>query len=163
MCSRCRRLAKTGDELRRLVRRVQARRKSAAGALSDTRGIKHAGPPTGRTVGITQEAMMTTTVTTPLQGSSPHRIRRSVIAALVGGALIASTALLVNRLVDDDSRPTAAPPVAAATGIPSGATAADVCTGGLGWACIPQLSSGVTAADVCTGGLGWACVFTPQS
>ena len=48
---------------------------------------------------------MTTTVTTPLQGSSPHRIRRCVIAALVGGALIASTALVVNQIVDDDSRP----------------------------------------------------------
>ena len=48
---------------------------------------------------------MTTTVTTPLRASSPHRMRRSVIAALAGGAFIASTALVVNRIVDDDSRP----------------------------------------------------------
>jgi hypothetical protein len=108
---------------------------------------------------------MTTTVTTKLQGSSPHRIRRSVIAALAGCALVASTALVVNRIVGDDSSSVAvqapdAPSVSAAAASP----AADVCSGGLGWACVfTELPSAVTAADVCSGGLGWACVFTPQS
>ena len=48
---------------------------------------------------------MTTTVTNPLQATSPHRIRRIVMEVLAGGVLIASTALVVNRIVDDDSRP----------------------------------------------------------
>ena len=48
---------------------------------------------------------MTTTTATQLRGSPPHRVRRNVTAALVGGALLASAALVVNRIVDNDSRP----------------------------------------------------------
>ena len=104
---------------------------------------------------------MTTTVTTKLPRSSPHRIRRNVFAALAAGALIVSTAFVVNRIVDDDFSPAAVQtPNAPSVGV----TAADVCSGGLGWACIPTNapSFGVTAADICGGGLAWACVFTPQ-
>ena len=112
---------------------------------------------------------MTTTVTTPLRGSSPHRIRRSVIAALVGGALFASTAFAVNRILDNDSPPTAvnapnAPSVASEAGIPGGATAADVCGGELGWVCaVAGLSSGATATDVCGGEFGWVCAVAGLS
>ena len=101
---------------------------------------------------------MTTTVTTKLPRSSPHRIRRNVFAALAAGALIASTALVVNRIVHDSSPVAVQTPNAPSVGV----TAADVCSGGLGWACIytNAPSVGVTAADVCSGGLGWACTYT---
>jgi hypothetical protein len=129
---------------------------------------------------------MTTTLTTKLPRSSPHRIRRNVCAALAAGALIASTALVANRIVDDASSPGAVQsPNASSVGV----TAADVCSGGLGWACISTNAAslrvtetdvcsgglgwacistnapslGVTATDVCSGGLGWACISTPQS
>ena len=80
---------------------------------------------------------MTTTATTELRRPVPHRMRRNLIGVLAAAALIAPTAFVVNRLSDNDSRPSAAP----SSGLVSGQT---------------------TAADVCSGGLAWACIFTPQ-
>ncbi|MEO5838482.1 MAG: hypothetical protein ABIQ73_08780 [Acidimicrobiales bacterium] len=109
-----------------------------------------------------------TTTTTQFPDSSPQRIRRIAIAVLAAAALIASTGLAVDRMVGDPSTvaveaPKIAAPEAAVAGPPA-MTAADVCSGGLAWACtMTDLPTVMTAADVCSGGLGWACVFTPQN
>ncbi len=110
---------------------------------------------------------MTTTATARFPGSSPRRIRRTVIAALAAAVLIVSTGFAVNRIVGDPSTvavetPNIASPEAAVSG-PRALTAADVCSGGLAWACTnTEFPTVMAAADVCSGGLAWACVFTPQ-
>ena len=80
---------------------------------------------------------MTTTATTELRRPVPRRLRRNVIAALAAAALLAPSALVVSRINDNDSHPIAAPTI------------------GL-------VSAQATAAEVCSGGLAWACIFTPQ-
>ncbi|MEO8692079.1 MAG: hypothetical protein ABI658_01105 [Acidimicrobiales bacterium] len=110
---------------------------------------------------------MTTTATTQFPGSSPRRIRRTVIAALAAGALIVSSGFAVNRIVGDPSTVAVQTPNIArlevAVASPSAVPAADVCSGGLAWACTyAQLPTVVTTADVCSGGLAWACTFTVQ-
>ena len=91
---------------------------------------------------------MTTTTATQLRHSPPHRIRRNVTAALVGGALLASTALVVNRITDDDS------PRAAQSTV-SGAPAVDAV------AVAPQerLVTNEAASEACTQGYPDACPF----
>ena len=133
---------------------------------------------------------MTTTVTTPLQGTSPHRIRRIVMEVLAAGVLVASTALVVNRIVDADSatvpvQASEAPSIQAATPGPEASIAeappqgrfviddamstacgsgfVDACHFTFTWVPAPDLSGGVTAADVCAGEFGWACIVTKQS
>jgi hypothetical protein len=125
-----------------------------------------------------------------IQYPSPRQRRRFAVAA-AGIMLILAAGVAVWRTSHMENLPTAsvveglnparestltdARPAAlipeGATGVPQlelprVLTVADVCTGGLGWACIftsvPELPSVVTVADVCTGGLGWACIFTPQ-
>ena len=116
---------------------------------------------------------MTTITTTKLHRSSPRRIRRNVIAALATAALLAPTALVVSRITDNDSDRIAAVPVAPPMGQATTAeAAAEVCRGGLEWACaftpqieaVPSGSTSVAdaAAEVCRGGLEWACAFTRQ-
>jgi hypothetical protein len=137
---------------------------------------------------------MTTITTTELRRPVPRRMRRAVIAALAAAALLAPTALVVSRINDNDSHRIAAPitnlpldprsieflqpdatpvPVAPSIGLVSAqAAAAEVCSGGLAWACVftPRIEAAPSgtasvdeaAAEVCRGGLAWACVFTPQ-
>jgi len=138
---------------------------------------------------------MTILTTTELRRSVARRMRRNVIAALAAAALLAPTALVVSRINENDSHRIAAPitnlpldprsidflqpdatpmSVAPFTGVVSAqAAAAEVCRGGLEWACAftPQIEAapiGTTsvaeaAAEVCRGGLEWACAITPQS
>jgi hypothetical protein len=94
-------------------------------------------------------------------------MRRTVIAALAGAGLLVPTALVVGRINDNDSHPIV--PIIGLVSAPT--AAADVCGGGLAWACVvtPQIDAASTglvsaqapAAPVCGGEFGWVCVFTP--
>ena len=116
---------------------------------------------------------MTTITTTKLRRSSRYRMTRNVIAALAAAALLAPSALVISRINDNDSHRIAAMPAAPPMGPASVAdAAAEVCRGGLEWACdytrqIEVASSGSTsvteaAAEVCRGGLEWACDYARQ-
>ena len=112
---------------------------------------------------------MTTTATTELHRPVPHRMRRTVIAALVAAALLAPTAFVVSRINDNDSHRIAAPTIGP---VSAPAAAAPVCGGEFGWVCgftppIEAASTGTASvapaatAPVCGGEFGWVCVFTP--
>ena len=108
---------------------------------------------------------MTTTTTVQFPGSSAGRIRRTVIAAIAASALIVSAGIAVDRVIGDPSTATVeAPNIALPEAAVAGPlTAADICSGGLAWACsYNERPTVISAADVCSGGLGWACIYTPQ-
>ena len=106
----------------------------------------------GRAVGcwasINQEAIMTTTTAAQLRHSPPHRIRRNVTAALVGGALLASTALVVNRITDDDSPRAVQATVSSAPAVSAEAVAPQ-----------QRLVTNEAASQACTEGYPDACQF----
>jgi hypothetical protein len=133
---------------------------------------------------------MTTTVTTKIQHPSSNRLRRNVVAGLVGGALLVSSAVVVNRIVGADAAPVAhqspseplpvIPLVEPAVVAPAavgprgrfvihepawfacGIGVTDVCPFAFIW--VPELSSPAeAAAEVCRGGLEWACAFTQEA
>ena len=105
---------------------------------------------------------MTTITTTELHRPVPRRMRRTVIAALAAVALLAPTALVVSRINDNDSHRIAAP----TTNLPldprsieflqPDVTPVPVAPS------IGLVSAQAAAAEVCSGGLAWACIFTPQ-
>ena len=119
---------------------------------------------------------MTTTVTARLPRSSPHRMRRDLLAAMAGAALFASSAFVVSQISDDNSSHTA---VAAAPHAPSMAevlrdleyvlpdtaavqpSTADVSpTPGTAAAQPMRLDVNEAALDACAGGFADACHVT---